>query len=137
MAPRTKHAAQRRHGPRTVLLVAGPHVSNSELRRHCLGALSVGRPVALVRLHPVSAGERYLLRALARWYGQDSVRLVESHADWAAVSPGATVVVLSDRGIWRDDDRVADPSQLGSLSKAAIESLYSGSGGRAEEAVHR
>jgi hypothetical protein len=125
------------HGSRTVLLVVGPYLPNSELRRYCLGALSAGRPVALVRLRPVPASERYLLKALARWYGHDSVRLIESHADWAAVSREATVVVLSDRGIWRDDDRVADSSEVRSLSKAAIESLYTETADRAEEAMRR
>lgn len=136
-APDTEHAGEGRHGSRTVLLVAGPHVSNGELRRYCVGALSAGRPVALVQLHPVSASERYLLRALARWYGQHSVRLVESHSDWAAVSHEATVVVLSDRGIWRDDERVAGPARLGSLSRAAMERLYAEPADRSAAEVRR
>jgi len=109
---------------RGVVLVVGPHIPNAELRRHCLGALSVGRTVALVQLHPVTVSERYLLRALTRWYGQHSLRLVESHADWAAVSRGAMVVVLSDEGLWRDEVRVTDSSGARLLTRSAIERLY-------------
>lgn len=108
----------------SVLLVAGPHVPETVLRRHCLCALEAGRPVALVPLWPLPLGERLVLGALRGWFGRGSIRLVENHRDWVEVGAARTTVVLSDSGIWRDDERVTDAGELRRMPRTAIEALY-------------
>lgn len=109
-----------------VLLVAGPNVPPAVVMRHCAAALSAGRPLELLRLGDVTAVERRLLRALERRYGQDSVRTVETHSDWLALPFERMLVVLSDNGLWRGDDRVADHDEMLAMADAALSRLYEG-----------
>lgn len=109
---------------RQLILVVGPRIPDSVLRRHCVAALHAGHPVALVQLRPVTIGEKYLLRALGRWYGQGSITIVESHGDWLTLPERRGLVVLSDRGLWRDDERLADRDAMLAMPSPAVLALY-------------
>ena len=107
-----------------VVLVVGPRIPEALLRRHCVAALHAGYRVALVPLRPVSVGERYILRALARWYGQSRIRVIENHEDWVVVPDRRRLVVLSERGLGRDDERVADRDAMLAMPSPAVFALY-------------
>lgn len=107
-----------------VVLVVGPRIPEALMRRHCRAALDAGHTVALVQLRPVAVGERYLLRALARWYGESRIAVIENHEDWRAVPDRRRLIVLSDRGLWRDDEHAADRDEMLAMSSQAISALY-------------
>ncbi|NUU07242.1 hypothetical protein HNO83_12935 [Leifsonia sp. C5G2] len=107
-----------------MILVVGPNIPESLLRRHCVAALRAGNTVALVQLRPSTAGEGYLLRALARWYGKGQIALVEDHRDWLQLPERRRLVVLSERGLWRDDERVAEGGAMLAMSSSDVAALY-------------
>jgi len=107
-----------------VVLVVGPRIPEALLRRHCVAALHAGHTVALVQLRPVTVGERYLLRALDRWYGHDRIAVVETHEDWLSLPARRRLIVLSDRGLWRDEVHVAERDAMLAMPPPAVSALY-------------
>ena len=112
-----------------ILLVVGPNIPQGLLRRHCVAVLSSRRALALVQLSPIGPRERSLLRALTRRYGQSRVRLVQTHRDWLLLPATVSVVVLSDSGMWCDDDRITDAGRMLEMTPRQVVAMYATGGG--------
>lgn len=107
-----------------VVLVAGPNIPPHVVRQHCVSALAAGCELELIQLRDDTPLERRALRALGLWYGRNRLRVVATHADWLATPLDRTLVVLSDKGLWRGDERVADREAMLSMPRTALSRLY-------------